>query len=266
MSLGTFPHVAIPLSCITVDVAVWPYLTAKPNTRASSTVRDDARSIQRGGLMASNGVKQLWGAEFSVVPEGLSESDVVSFVNDLLERSKGNGAEAERHSSLAQLAEKTVIEAHKLAESIKEQATRDGEAEGEKIAKLAGEKAREQAHRTTEAAENEAQANLKAVAAQADQQAQETLRKARREAQDILQAAKQQADDVASEAKLEAEYTVRKLTAKVSDEIRTAVATISDSILPDLTDAHPERRDDAPQRESKRSTAAAGAKPKKSSS
>ena len=87
--------------------------------------------------MAGNNVKHLWGAEFSVVPEGLSEGQVVSFVNDLIARSQGNGAEAERHSSMVQLAEKTILEAHKLAESIKERATRDAEAEAERINKLA---------------------------------------------------------------------------------------------------------------------------------
>ena len=86
--------------------------------------------------MAGNNVKHLWGAEFSVVPEGLSEGQVVSFVNDLIARSQGNGAEGERHSSMVQLTEKTILEAHKLAESIKERATRDAEAEAERITKL----------------------------------------------------------------------------------------------------------------------------------
>ena len=187
--------------------------------------------------MAGENVKHLWGAEFSVVPEGLSERQVVSFVNDLIARAQGNGAETERHSSLVQLAEKTILEAHKLAESIKEKATRDAEAEAETITKLAREKAGEQVARVLESAQREAEMDANAVAAQAESQAQQIARKAHREAQDILHTAKQQAVDIASEARLEAEYTVRKLTSRVSDELRAAVATISSSILPDLDPA-----------------------------
>ena len=216
--------------------------------------------------MAGNNVKHLWGTEFSVVPEGLSEGQVVSFVNDLIARSQGNGAEAERHSSLVQLAEKTILEAHKLAESIKERATRDAEAEAERITKLTHEKAREQAARVLESVQREAETSANAVTAQAENQAQQIARKAHREAQDILQSAKQQAADIASEARLEAEYSVRKLTSRVSDELRAAVATISSSILPDL-DAAPS---DEPQptgspRKASRSGASGGGTRRKSS-
>ncbi len=208
--------------------------------------------------MAGNNVKHLWGAEFSVVPEGLSEGQVVSFVNDLMARSQGNGAEAERHSSMVQLAEKTILEAHKLAESIKEKATRDGEAEAERIIKLAQETAREQVARVLESAQRQAEIDANAVAAQAESQAQQITRKAHREAQDVLQAAKQQAADVASEARLEAEYTVRKLTSRVSDELRAAVATISSSILPDLDAAPSDSQPIVSPRKTSRSGASGG--------
>ena len=215
--------------------------------------------------MAGNNVKHLWGTEFSVVPEGLLEGQVVSFVNDLIARSQGNGAETERHSSLVQLAEKTILEAHKLAESIREKATRDAEAEAERITKLAHEKAREQVARVLEAAKREAEIDAKAVAAQAESQAQQITRKALREAQDILQAAKQQAADIASEARLEAEYTVRKLTSRVSDELRAAVATILGSILPDLDAAPSDPQPTESPRKTSRSGDSGGGARRKSS-
>ncbi len=215
--------------------------------------------------MAGNNVKHLWGTEFSVVPEGLSEGQVVSFVNDLIARSPGNGAEAERHSSMVQLAEKTILEAHKLAESIKEKATRDAEAEAERITKLAHEKAREQVARVVESAHREAEIGSNAVAAQAEGQAQQVTRKAHREAQDILQTAKQQAADIASEARLEAEYTVRKLTSRVSDELRAAVATISSSILPDLDAAPSDPQPTVSPRKTRRSRTPSGGTRRKSS-
>ncbi len=215
--------------------------------------------------MAGNNVKHLWGAEFSVVPEGLSEGQVVSFVNDLMARSQGNGAEAERHSSMVQLAEKTILEAHKLAESSKERATRDAEVEAERINKLAQETARAQVARALESAQREAESDANAVAAQAENQAQQITRKAHREAQDILQTAKQQAADIASEARLEAEYTVRKLTSRVSDELRAAVATISSSILPDLDAAPSDPQPTVSPRKTSRSGASGGGTRRKSS-
>ena len=150
--------------------------------------------------MATNHVKQIWGTEFSIVPNGLSEEEVVSFVDSLMVRNQDGGAVEKRQSSLIQLAEQTVIEAHKLAESIKEQAVRDGEAEAARITKLAEEKAREQAQRIREAAQEEANANASEIVANAQQEAQQLGRKARREAQDILQAARQRAEDIESEA------------------------------------------------------------------
>ena len=215
--------------------------------------------------MAGENVKHLWGAEFSVVPEGLSERQVVSFVNDLIARSQGNGAEAERHSSLRQLAEKTILEAHKLAESIKEKATRDAEAEAETISELAREKAREQVARVLESAQRKAELDANAVTSQAESQAQQIARKAHREAQDILQTAKQQAADIASEARLEAEYTVRKLTSRVSDELRAAVATISSSILPDLDSAPSDPEPTVSPRKTRRSRTSSGGTRRKSS-
>ncbi len=215
--------------------------------------------------MAGNNVKHRWGAEFSVVPEGLSEGQVVSFVNDLIARSQGNGAEDERQSSLVQLAEKTIIEAHKLAESIKERATRDAEAEAQRITKLAQETARAQVARVLESAQREAETDANAVATEAENQAQQITRKAHREAQDILQAAKQQAADITSEARLEAEYTVRKLTSRVSDELRAAVATISSSILPDLDAPPSDPQPAASPRKTSRSGASGGGTRRKSS-
>ena len=60
--------------------------------------------------------KKLWGESFHVVPEGLDEDEVVKYVDKLK-------VELDRQSALQKLAEQTVVEADKLAGSIKD---RDG--------------------------------------------------------------------------------------------------------------------------------------------
>ena len=163
-----------------------------------------------------------------------SDQQLETYANGSSGPAYGGTFGGRQQSSLMQLAEQTVIEAHKLADRIKEQGVRDGETEAERIASIAEEKAKRQAAMLLETAQDEAAANANAVAAQAEQEAQQLVRKARREAHDIVMAAKQQADDFVSDARLEAEYMVRKLTATATDEIREAVVTISNDLLPDI--------------------------------
>jgi hypothetical protein len=41
-------------------------------------------------------VKEHWGVEFRVVPDGLAEDEVVSFVNNLMEQSRVGGDDDDR--------------------------------------------------------------------------------------------------------------------------------------------------------------------------
>ena len=187
--------------------------------------------------MPSNNVKELWGVEFSVVPDGLAEEQVVNYVNGLISRSQEDGAEQDRHSPLFKLAEQTVVEAHQIAESTKEEARREAETEAARIRAKAEENAQEQAQQILETARNEAAAKSNKIVANAEEEAQHILRSTRSEAHDILQAAKQTAEDLQSQAKLEAEYTVRKLQAKLTEEIRSGVTKICNNLLPSLNDS-----------------------------
>ena len=65
---------------------------------------------------------ELWGQEFDIVKEGLSESQVVAFVTELFDENKALAKKVERLDFLEKLAEKTVREADELAASIREQA------------------------------------------------------------------------------------------------------------------------------------------------
>ncbi|MFH0777163.1 MAG: hypothetical protein V2A71_00895, partial [Candidatus Eisenbacteria bacterium] len=71
---------------------------------------------------SSTKVTELWGQEFEVVKEGLSESQVIAFVTELFEENKALTRKTERLDFLQKLAEKTVREADELAASVRQQA------------------------------------------------------------------------------------------------------------------------------------------------
>ena len=73
----------------------------------------------------SKDVTELWGREFNIVKNGLSEDQVVSYVNQLVSEHDMLIQRQEHLSSLTKLAEKTVAEAEKLAEEIKTEALSD---------------------------------------------------------------------------------------------------------------------------------------------
>ncbi len=78
-------------------------------------------------------VTELWGREFNIVKDGLSEVQVVAFVNELVNEQDMLIQRQEHLSSLTKLAERTVTEAEKLAEESKRQATDQAKAEASKI-------------------------------------------------------------------------------------------------------------------------------------
>jgi len=86
--------------------------------------------------------RNLWGKEFSIVGDGLAEAEVVAFVSELLQRQQ-------HQSSLMELAQRTVIEAEKLALSLREKAKSEAEAEAAGIISQA------QAHAEQIAQENQ---------------------------------------------------------------------------------------------------------------
>ncbi len=184
--------------------------------------------------MEKEDVRELWGNEFRVVPEGLSEEEVVSFVNGLMEKSRQGRQDKGQQASLLKLAEQTVVEADKLAESIKQQAREEAEEESAAHLAAAQEQAREQAQRLVKKIERGATEQSSAAVAKAEGEAGEIVADARREAQSIIQVAKEMVPGIVSEAKLEAEYIVRRFTVKFVEEIRSTVSETSNNMLPGL--------------------------------
>ena len=97
--------------------------------------------------MAKNGNKEgmveLWGREFNLAKNGLDETQIVSFVNELMNERDQLMRQAEHLATLTKLAEKTVVEADKLAEEIKKETAEQTEAEATAIIAKAEEQARQ---------------------------------------------------------------------------------------------------------------------------
>jgi hypothetical protein len=64
-------------------------------------------------------VKNLWGRDFALVPDGLSESDVTAFVEEMMSQHKDADERLEHIDSLHRLATDTLQEAQELSESYK---------------------------------------------------------------------------------------------------------------------------------------------------
>ena len=184
--------------------------------------------------MEQKDTKELWGVEFRTVPDGLDEDQVVSFVDKLMEQSRLGRDEQERQASLHKLAEQTVVEADKLAESIKEDARKEAQEEAARIQAAAEEQAQAEADRIIKQAERDSAARSRAALAKSDKDAQEAVAKSRKEAQSIVQDARDRAEAMETEAKLEAEYIVRRLTVKFVEEVRSVVTETSNNLLPSI--------------------------------
>ena len=120
--------------------------------------------------MASNTAKErvieLGGCKFRRVKSGLDEAQVASFINELINQ-RDTVLQAQEHlSSLTKLAEKTVVEADKLAQEIKTEATEQAKVEATAVIA----KAEEQAQQMIEEKRSEivAVANEEAVAIKAE--------------------------------------------------------------------------------------------------
>ena len=194
-------------------------------------------------------VKELWGVTFDLVPRGLSEEQVSSFVTELMDKAAEERAVHEKQASLLRLAEQTVVEADRLAENIKERAREEGQAEAAKIRAEATAKARDDARAVADAAEKEAKAHASSTHTKAQDEGQNLIRKA--EARRLLDDARGRVASTEAEAKLEAEFIVRRMTQKVSEGIRRAVNETCDDLLPTLDEPAEELGTDSASDESK---------------
>jgi F0F1-type ATP synthase membrane subunit b/b' len=193
-------------------------------------------------VATTNTSKEHWGVKFSVLPNGLSEDEVVAFVDDLMKSNKSSNL---KQASLIKLAEQTVIEADKLAEKIKEDARDEAKQETEKILATATTKAQEQVEVAAQKTETDALTKANEILAQAEKSAEETrnraeketqalVAKAQKEAVSIIDSASDRVNAIRNEAKIEAEFIVRRTSNRLADEIKAAIVDISQNVLAQL--------------------------------
>jgi cell division initiation protein len=133
-----------------------------------------------------NGVVELWGHKFKKADDGLDKAEVVSFVDELMNKHEALLKRAEHLSSLTKLAEKTIVEADNVAQQVKSEAEEQAKSEAKTILS----EAEEQAQKIIEEKRAEALARVnrevEAIKAKAQQQAETLLEEKTREIQPEL--------------------------------------------------------------------------------
>ena len=190
-------------------------------------------------------VKELWGTRFDIVSKGLSEEQVVSFVTDVMAEAQKAREEQERQSSLVKLAEQTVLEAERLAQEIKDRATKAAADEGARMREELQAGAAEAAEQLRQSAQSDIDASTKVAIAKSRSDAQKLLTKAKTEAESLLKEARARIASMESEAKLEAEFEVRRITQSLVEGIRRSVTETCNDILPSIEDMSIEREADS---------------------
>ncbi len=136
--------------------------------------------------MANNGAKsgviELGGCEFRKVKNGLDESQVASFINELISQRDMLLQREEHLATLTKLAEKTVTEADRLAEKIKTEAMNQANAQTAAITA----EAEEQAQHIIEQKRTDADKQAAAIKAEAEQKAELLLENERKKIQPEL--------------------------------------------------------------------------------
>ena len=158
--------------------------------------------------MGKNSVKdfrdnviELGGSEFRRVKNGLDEDQVASFMNELIGQRDALMKREEHLSSLTKLAEKTVTEADRLAEEIKEEAT------------------------------EQAKAETAVLMAKAEEQTQQMIEEKRTE---IISIANEEAAAVKAEAERRAETLLENQRKKIQPELINFVHQLSSQLVSEL--------------------------------
>ena len=146
-------------------------------------------------------IREIWGRKFKVVKNGLDEAEVFSFIGGLIDQNNALASKLEHLDSLTKLAERTVIEANKQAQSIKKEAEEKANASAASIIAGAEEKARKEVDRITSEGERKAKQSVQEKIAAAEQQAQSMLTAAEEKAESIKTNADDEANRIIAEAK-----------------------------------------------------------------
>jgi vacuolar-type H+-ATPase subunit H len=144
--------------------------------------------------------RELWGRKVKIVKNGLDEAEVLSFVGGLMDEKNALASKLEHLHSLTKLAERTVMEGNRQAQSMIKEAEEKANANAASIIAEAEEKARKEIQRITLEGERKARQSAHETIAAAEQQAQEVLKAAEEKAESIKTNASDQANKIIVEA------------------------------------------------------------------
>jgi hypothetical protein len=123
------------------------------------------------GNSVKDDVVVLGGCEFKRAKNGLDETQVAAFINELVEQ-RDKLAESQDHlASLNRLAERTIVEADKLAKQIKTEAAEQAKADSAAIVDKAKEQARQTVEKKVAEAVRLADEEAAAIKAKAEEEA-----------------------------------------------------------------------------------------------
>lgn len=123
------------------------------------------------GNTAKDDVVVLAGHEFKRVKNGLDEAQVASVINELISERDQLAQSQDHVASLNRLAERTIVEADKLAKQIKTEAAEQATAESAAIVDKAKEQARQTVEKKVAEAARLADEEAKAIKAKAEEEA-----------------------------------------------------------------------------------------------
>jgi hypothetical protein len=123
------------------------------------------------GNTTKDDVVVLSGHEFKRAKNGLDETQVASFINELMDERDRLAQSQDHVASLNRLAERTIVEADKLAMQLKTEATEQAKAESAAIVDKAKEQARQMAEKKIAEAARLADEEAKVIKAKAEEEA-----------------------------------------------------------------------------------------------
>ena len=159
------------------------------------------------------------GQTFRIVKHGFDKNEVFTFIASLIDQNNEYAQKLEHLDSLRKLAEHTVIEANKMAESIKVEIVEKAREEATAIMREAEKKAREEAERIIADAAESSQNRISA----AEQLASDILKRAEDEAGQIKAPAAEEATRIVAEAQQGAEELARKMTTYAEKQRRSVL-------------------------------------------
>jgi len=134
----------------------------------------------------NNGIVELWGHEFKKAKDGLDKEEVVSFVNELINKYETLLKRTEHLSSLTKLAENTIVEADNVAKEVHKEAENKAKAEANAIVAKAEEQAQKIIQEKSAEAVAMANREAEAIKANARQRAESLLEERAKEIQPKL--------------------------------------------------------------------------------